>query len=222
MSPSSLDALLNPTTTLEHWDSSLLSTEKVEKLIEGRKIAISLHTYNFLRLEYTPLHIKFLKNNFTAVVRCFDSSVSFNAKEISVLSNAGLHTLQYKKLLQYIQPNAIIDATELQFIITIVERRDKTIGIDKVLAVILNKNVDCQKRIQIFLSYLDMIDNADIQKCMFSFDKPYSRVPNNYARIPFGELNEQLLNALKQRTYVSSFVRKKDYYLVYLRKSKVE
>lgn len=222
LSPSSLDALLNPTTTLEHWDSSLLSTEKVEKLIEGRKIAISLQTYNFLRLEYTPLHIKLLKNNFTAVVRYFDSSVSFNAKEICVLSNAGLHTLQYKKLLQYIQPNAIIDATELQFIITIVERRDKTIGIDKVLAVILNKNVDCQKRIQIFLSYLDMIDNADIQKCMFSFDKPYSRVPNNYARIPFGELNEQLLNALKKRTYVSSFVRKKDYYLVYLRKSKVE
>lgn len=222
LSPSSLDALLNPTTTLEHWDSSLLSTEKVEKLIEGRKIAISLQTYNFLRLEYTPLHIKLLKNNFTAVLRSFDASVSFNAKEICVLSNAGLHTLQYKKLLQYIQPNAIIDATELQFIITTVERRDKTIGIDKVLAVILNKNVDCQKRIQIFLSYLDMIDNADIQKCMFAFDKPYSRVPNNYARIPFGELNEQLLNALKKRTYVSSFVRKKDYYLVYLRKSKVE
>lgn len=222
LSPSSLDALLNPTTTLEHWDSSLLSTEKVEKLIDGRKIAISLQTYNFLRLEYTPLHIKLLKNNFADVVRNFDSTVSFSSEEIDKLSNVNLHTLQYKKLLPFINPDAIKGATKLHFIVASLERRDPLVNVDMAIAVILNKNVDHQKRLGVFLSYIDSISFDLIATCLLSFDKPYSNIPKNYAKIPKGDFNIKLLEALKEREYISSYSIKKDNFWVYLRKSRIE
>lgn len=218
LSPSSLDALLQPTTILESWDPSLLSVDKVEKLIESRKIAISLQTYKFLRLEYTPLHIKLLKNNFTELVRNFDSTVSFSAEEIGVLSNVALHSLQYKKLLQFIKPEAIKGATNLQFIIAAVERKDPLVNVDMAIAIVLNKKVDHQKRLEIFLNYIELISLNLITECLLSFDEPYCMIPKNYARIPKGDFNEKLLEALKVRKYASHSP-KKDYFLVYHLKS---
>lgn len=222
LQPSSLAALLAPTTILRKWDSSLLSLEKVEKLIEGRKVATSLQTYNFLRLEYKLTNITLLKNNFADVVRNFDSTVSFSSEEIDKLSNVNLHTLQYKKLLPFINPDAIKGATKLHFIVASLERRDPLVNVDMAIAVILNKNVDHQKRLGVFLSYIDSISFDLIATCLLSFDKPYSNIPKNYARIPKGDFNIKLLEALKEREYVSSYSIKKDDFWVYLRKSRIE
>ncbi len=219
---SSLAALLAPTTILRKWDSSLLSLEKVEKLIEGRKVATSLQTYNFLRLEYKLTNITLLKNNFADVVRNFDSTVSFSSEEIDKLSNVNLHTLQYKKLLPFINPDAIKGATKLHFIVASLERRDPLVNVDMAIAVILNKNVDHQKRLGVFLSYIDSISFDLIATCLLSFDKPYSNIPKNYAKIPKGDFNIKLLEALKEREYISSYSIKKDNFWVYLRKSRIE
>lgn len=222
LQPSSLAALLAPTTILRKWDSSLLSLEKVEKLIEGRMVATSLQTYNFLRLEYKLTNITLLKNNFADVVRNFDSTVSFSSEEIDKLSNVNLHTLQYKKLLPFINPDAIKGATKLHFIVASLERRDPFVNVEMAIAVILNKNVDHQKRLGVFLSYIDSISFDLIATCLLSFDKPYSNIPKNYAKIPKGDFNIKLLEALKEREYVSSYSIKKDNFWVYLRKSRIE
>lgn len=218
--PQALTTMLGVESKLELWDANKVSLLKIEALIKSRLISPKLSTFSLLRKEYEDAHIKLLKNNFADVVGNFDSTISFSAEEIDMLSKVNLHTAQYKKLLKYIMPDAIRKAKNLYFIVAAAERKNADITLEKVIAILDNNNVEQQKRIQLFIMYSDNINNDEISKFLQSLGKPYSNIAIKQAKIPKGD--EQLLQCLQDKNYISSFkLERNEYYRVYLRKSRI-
>jgi hypothetical protein len=213
-----LNAMLDSNIRLKRWEAAKLSEEKVIDLADSRKISFELPTLKFLREEYVGAFVHILKGYFAEVVRQFDSTISLTSEEIDLLAKANLHTLQYKKLLPYIKADAIKKAKRLTFVITAAERKDKAITFEKAIAIVTNKNVDPQRRINVLLNWEDSIKKDDISDYLQALGEPYSSIPANYAKIPKSDLNRMLLECLRRKEYMSSFPLKKDsYYRVYNR-----
>lgn len=221
ISKDALVMLLADAMRLGSWEASKLSAEKVEAMIEAGKISPTYKTFVFLREHYEHAHILLLKHNFAAIINGFDSTISLRSDEIEMLDRVKLHSSQYKKLLPYIKADAIKEANELSFVIAAAERRDPAITFDKAIAVVMNKNVEPRRRIRILINSKATLTHEKIKECLYALGQPYASIPSNYAKIPKGDLNKELLESLRQKEYVSSFPLKEDsYFIVYLRKKK--
>ena len=221
ISKETLVTLLSDNMLLGSWEASKLSAEKVEAMIETGKIAPTFKTFIFLREHYEQAHILLLKHNFAAIINGFESSISLRSDEVEMLDRAKLRSLQYKKLLSYIKADVIKEANELSFIVAASERRDPAITFDKAIAVVMNKNVEPLRRIRILISSKELLTHEKIMECLYALGQPYASIPGNYAKIPKGDLNKELLECLREKEYVSSYPLKGDtYYMVYLRRKR--
>lgn len=213
-----LNAMIDSEVRLNKWEAAKLTEEKVKGLADLRKISFELPTLKFLREEYVGAFVHILKGYFAEIVRQFDSTISLTSEEIELLVKANLRTLQYRKLLPYIKPEAIKKAKRLTFIVAAAERKDEAITFEMAMAIVVNKNVDSQRRINVLLNWEDSIRKEDLSDYLQALGEPYSSIPANFAKIPKSDLNQMLLECLRRKEYVSSFPLKKDsYYRVYNR-----
>ena len=218
ISSDTLVTMMEDKMQLGSWDATKVTPKKAEAMAVHRKISSTMATLDFVRKEYKNVFALMLKNNFKDVVSNLDSTVSLRSDEIEMLTDLKLHPTQYRKLLPFIKAEAVKDAKKLDFVVSAVERKEKTITIGVALAVVRNPNVNQQRRIRIFINREEALPKETIQGCLSALGKPYSEMIKRFSKIPKNDLNGELIECLKRKGYVSTYSIKSDkYYQVNLK-----
>lgn len=212
ISPEALVTMMEDKMQLGSWEAARVTPEKAEAMALHRKISLAKTTLDFVRQKYKNVFILMLKNYFMDVVRHLDSAVSLRSDEIEMLTDLKLHPTQYRKLLPFIKAEAVKEARKLDFIVSAVERKEKTITMGVALAVVRNPNVDQQRRVRIFINCEDALPRETIKGCLSALGKPYSEMIKRFSKIPKNDLNRELIESLKRKVYVSTYSIKNDEY----------
>ena len=187
------------------WKSEGLSEHKVKILMDNQMLFISLRTYQFLQKNYFGLHIRWMKNNFVPIVKCFDNTVSFTSDEIDLLTDIRLRVDQYKKLLTYIKIEEVAKATRPGCLVNVLERYGSSINKGIVKAILKNKHIEVSQRLPLIIKYMSYYALNEITPLMQTLGTPYSSLQEGkHPLLIHTDDNVRLIEALQRIGYVTS------------------
>ncbi|WP_281847083.1 hypothetical protein [Olleya namhaensis] len=186
-----------------------ISEEKVKLLIDNLVIEPTNENFDGLKKNFDGLNIQLLEKHKLKFIELIDDLVLDGTDLALILKSTVLNNLEKIKFLETCNNDIIESNAENLKLISQLLLDDNSFEINELFLknLIRSKSVSIVNRIKIFNKNLFSVDEIFIEKFLKSLNSSYEKITNKNkkAKIQDNFDNRELLNNLKEKSYISSF-----------------
>lgn len=197
----------------ESLDFIKLSYEKVEILIDNRKLTFKKENYDLLKQNYDDLHIKFLENNNEDYLLNFDE-YNIEKNDFSALLKSNKFSIEQKKgILEKCDETLITNfQSNIDLVASfVISNTCSNISVSLVECLI-TKCLIKTNRIYIFNKYYNKVSDSILSQFLQSLDYPYTEILTLKKRplLHLNQYNFDLALILKSKELILNYKQEKD------------
>ena len=184
-----------------------LSEDKVESMIEGKFISLSVGYYDTAKADFSKLHIKLIEKSFSEYIKAYEEYEMDEEDHLSVLQSTVLINAHKKQFLDTLDENEIIEDSAIASLATKVYVNEKVSSLSySLLHGLFKKSSSNEYRIQLFNLNADSINRSEAMSLIGHLGHPYNRLikSRKQAKISSNAINLEFTNILKNLGIITS------------------
>lgn len=188
-----------------------LSEKKIKSLVNNICIKPTAKSFNSLKENFDGLNILLLENRKGDYFKILDQ-LTFDSDDLElVLKSAILTNVEKLKILNICSEEAIITNNNLKLLSSIILADNSFVVNDNILtSILVNNQIPIMDRIKLFVKNSNKYDLSFIESFLTNLEGNYTLITDRSlkAKITKSYDNQQLLNTLVSKNYISSFSEK--------------
>jgi len=192
----------------DNLDYTNLPESKTKILIDNKCVNPVQESYEAIKEEHDGVNIYLLERYKTHFFKLLDS-LQFDSADLElILSSIILTPIEKFKILNVCQIEVIITSNNLRLITSLLlENESLTINKEILDSILLERNINSEERLKMFIRNRDKFNNEFIEKFINTLDVKLAKINDKTikAKIPKTETNKTFLEILERKGYISSF-----------------